>query len=645
MANYATLKAAIAAAIKQNGNNEITGNLLQQQLLAMVNSLGVGYQFIGIATPDTNPGTPDPNVFYIASTPGTYTYFGGAILADGEIAILKYNGAWSKDSTGAASLEMAINDFGIGNRLSIVGRGTINVGANGEHLLLGIKPNTEYVVSIVNPDVDMSGLMPSLQSRFAVWSKNDDNTTSLLMTVPIGDNLQNQYIVTTPENSIALFISGRCANGAILKTYIRENISNENLLVDMPGESIDNWDNGFYIPTLSVGQTIDLTNKIANTDFQCSVIDCIPGDIFIVNNHYGGGSARAWAFIDSNNKVLSISGVGEILNQKIVAPANAAKVVFNNNQNGTGNWLKYYYGYANQLDPQYLKTYATKEYVENAIAGVQENVVDLIMFMGQSNMAGRGVTNAQHTEGFPTIIENAGYEYRAISDPTKLYPIIEPFGVNENKSGGINDGSMKTGSPVVAFVNSYYEQSGVSVVAVSASKGGTTITEWQPSGILLPDAIQRFNDAVQFLTSQNYVIRHKYMVWLQGESDGDNATTKENYKILFNTMFAAMQNVGVEKCLLIRIGKRSYDEAYTPIIEAQTELCQQEENIIMISTALTDFRRLGYMKDYYHYYQDGYNRIGRIAGHNAGIFARYGIERMQYDSENADNIYLSYKCN
>lgn len=105
MANYATLKAAIVAAIRENGNKEITGNLLQQQLLAMVNSLGAGYQYAGIATPATNPGTPDQNVFYIASTAGTYANFGGLVLADGEIAILKYNGTWSKDSTGGASLE------------------------------------------------------------------------------------------------------------------------------------------------------------------------------------------------------------------------------------------------------------------------------------------------------------------------------------------------------------------------------------------------------------------------------------------------------------------------------------------------------------------------------------------------------------
>lgn len=111
MANYATLKAAIQNVVKTNGNNEITGASLQQTLLTMVNSLGAGYQYMGVTTPTTNPGTPDQNVFYIAATAGTYANFGGLVLADGEIAILKYNGVWSKDSTGTASLEK-VNQLG-----------------------------------------------------------------------------------------------------------------------------------------------------------------------------------------------------------------------------------------------------------------------------------------------------------------------------------------------------------------------------------------------------------------------------------------------------------------------------------------------------------------------------------------------------
>ena len=93
MANYATLKAAIQAVIKTNGNNEITGELLQQSLLAMIGSLGADYQFAGVAVPTTNPGTPDQNVFYLAG-PGLYPNFGNARVDTGEIRAFKWNGAW-----------------------------------------------------------------------------------------------------------------------------------------------------------------------------------------------------------------------------------------------------------------------------------------------------------------------------------------------------------------------------------------------------------------------------------------------------------------------------------------------------------------------------------------------------------------------
>ena len=94
--NYENLKDAIVAVIKQNGNEEITGNILQQVLVAMVNSLGSGYQFRGIATPETNPGTPDQRVFYLASATGTYSDF-GFIVSD-EICALVYDTAWHKQT-------------------------------------------------------------------------------------------------------------------------------------------------------------------------------------------------------------------------------------------------------------------------------------------------------------------------------------------------------------------------------------------------------------------------------------------------------------------------------------------------------------------------------------------------------------------
>lgn len=94
MANYTNLKASIQAVIvPDNHANEISGGDVLQSLLSMINSLGAGYQFAGVAQPNTSPGTPDYNVFYIAG-PGTYSNFGGTVVASGELGIFSYNGTW-----------------------------------------------------------------------------------------------------------------------------------------------------------------------------------------------------------------------------------------------------------------------------------------------------------------------------------------------------------------------------------------------------------------------------------------------------------------------------------------------------------------------------------------------------------------------
>lgn len=98
MANYATLKAAIADVVKTNGEQAITGANLQSVLLAIVNSIGAEYTFAGVATPSTSAGTPDQNVFYIGGA-GTYANFGSSYtVAEGSIGIFRYNGAWSASS-------------------------------------------------------------------------------------------------------------------------------------------------------------------------------------------------------------------------------------------------------------------------------------------------------------------------------------------------------------------------------------------------------------------------------------------------------------------------------------------------------------------------------------------------------------------
>ena len=98
MGNYEELKNAVKAVIKQNGNEEITGTILQNTLLSMISNIGANATFVGIATPSTNPGVPDGKVFYLAGK-GVYPNFDGTAVEAGMLAIFYNNDNGWKVST------------------------------------------------------------------------------------------------------------------------------------------------------------------------------------------------------------------------------------------------------------------------------------------------------------------------------------------------------------------------------------------------------------------------------------------------------------------------------------------------------------------------------------------------------------------
>lgn len=100
MGNYEQLKKAIADVIKTNGNEEITGAIMQRTLISIVNNLGSNAQFAGVAVPSTVPEDTDGSVFYLASTQGTYPNFSGVKVDASEMAVFTKNtaGTWVKTS-------------------------------------------------------------------------------------------------------------------------------------------------------------------------------------------------------------------------------------------------------------------------------------------------------------------------------------------------------------------------------------------------------------------------------------------------------------------------------------------------------------------------------------------------------------------
>ena len=113
MSNYNSLKTTIDANIKQNGNQEITGQILNSVLNQMVTTLGAGYQFAGVAVSDTDPGTPDAKVFYIANGKGTYEKFGGINVTEDDVVVLYWDSSWHKVSTGIASQGQLVKEITI----------------------------------------------------------------------------------------------------------------------------------------------------------------------------------------------------------------------------------------------------------------------------------------------------------------------------------------------------------------------------------------------------------------------------------------------------------------------------------------------------------------------------------------------------
>ena len=96
MSNYSQIKGIIDAAVYENHQQAITGDAMNTVLNGMVSQLGAHYKYEGYASPSTDPGTPDENVFYLATEQGAYPNFGNLSLTK-PLGVFKWDGSWSLD--------------------------------------------------------------------------------------------------------------------------------------------------------------------------------------------------------------------------------------------------------------------------------------------------------------------------------------------------------------------------------------------------------------------------------------------------------------------------------------------------------------------------------------------------------------------
>lgn len=253
---------------------------------------------------------------------------------------------------------------------------------------------------------------------------------------------------------------------------------------------------------------------------------------------------------------------------------------------------------------------------------------DLALFAGQSNMSGRG-------DASEVVVCDigAGFEYKSVSKPDTLVPVREPFGLGEDRKGALDDiradgTNKRSGSMVSAVVGEYYSRTKRKLVAVSASKGGTNTEEWKET--LIGDAVRRLCDAKKFLIGNNIKIGRIFVVWCQGESDGDAQRTAEDYIANTEELFQEFKRCGAEKIFVVQTGHYNYvkypenterDDFYAVIRAAQEKLCKENDDYILVGSFEP---YIAEMKDQYHYRQSAYNAVGKTVGENIAKY--YGGE-------------------
>ena len=201
MSNYNNLKSAIQAVIKTNGNNEITGQILQDKLLSMIATLGLGYQFMGIAYPNSYPGTPDAKIFYIAYEAGTYTYMGGIVVTG--LCVLRYDTNWVKEDIPIAG--------GGGGADFTVEQTDLNLSA-GENPVLKFADRKQ-------------GINITTGKNYIIVRENATLAAQLTVENAIYEIRYDFYLgdttLTIPANSILFFNGGCIKNGTVVGNYTR----------------------------------------------------------------------------------------------------------------------------------------------------------------------------------------------------------------------------------------------------------------------------------------------------------------------------------------------------------------------------------------------------------------------------------------
>lgn len=242
MGKYEQLKQIISGAIKANGNQEISGAILQNSLLSIISAIGANATFAGIATPTTNPGTPDQNVFYIAYENGIYSNFGGVTLNEEVVIFSNKDGSWKKKQTEIASsksIEYLKNNT-LKNSVSIDS-------INGKEVSVDISVNKTgtnvlYIQTIQGQNIKITINAPNTSRLLGIELSNELSTSGTDKKRLFWGNLNSEKIIeTTAEKDYKYLLIELWTNEELSGTFEYKNTQKYALQDDFSeaGKKID----------------------------------------------------------------------------------------------------------------------------------------------------------------------------------------------------------------------------------------------------------------------------------------------------------------------------------------------------------------------------------------------------------------------
>ena len=176
---------------------------------------------------------------------------------------------------------------------------------------------------------------------------------------------------------------------------------------------------------------------------------------------------------------------------------------------------------------------------------------------------------------------------------------------------------------VPAFCRAYTKKTGREVVAVHTAKGSTEISWWLPQTVGFDAIVSKGSAAIRKARALAEV-GHIYFVWLQGESDAISGRSKDYYKEKLKELFGGLSDsLSVERFCIIRVGRFTNDERDGEIIDAQSEICREDENFLMLTEIATELNLDSVMMNPYvagHFSAAGLEALGTAAGKSLAEF-------------------------